>query len=96
VDAPADANAALPAPDAAAAPVVVQPGDLAPSQSSAAVNVQATPATSSTRELGEALSLNRLRDQLFRGMRFSAALFLLALAAYSGKRVIDWARRRYG
>ncbi len=93
----ADANAAQPAPDVAAAPVIVQPGDLAPSQASAAAaSVQATPATSSTRQLGEALSLDRLREQLYRGMRFSAALFLLALAAYGGKRVFDWARRRYG
>ena len=76
---------------------MVQPGDLAPSQASAAAaNVQATPATSSTRALGEALSINHLRDQVFRGMRFSAALFLLALALYGGKKVFDWARRRYG
>lgn len=92
-----DASVAQPAPDVAAAPVVVQPGDLAPSQPSAAgAGAQATPATSSTRALGEALSLNRLRDELYRGMRFSAALFLIALAAYGGKRVFDWARRRYG
>jgi hypothetical protein len=93
----ADANAAQPAADAATTPVAVQAGDLAPAQASAAsANVEATPATSSTRELGEALSLNRLRDQLYRGMRFSAALFLIALAAYGGKRIFDWARRRYG
>lgn len=92
-----DANAAQPAPAAATTPVIVQPGDLAPAQASAAgANLRATPATSSTRALGEALSLNRLRGELYRGMRFSAALFLIALAAYGGKRVFDWARRRYG
>ncbi len=93
----ADAGAVQPAPVAAETPAVVQPGDLAPSQASAAAaSIQATPATSSTRALGEALSINRLRDQMFRGMRFSAALFLLALAIYGGKKVFDWARRRYG
>lgn len=96
--APAEsAGGGQPAPEVASTPAVVQPGDLAPSQASAAAaNVQATPATSSTRALGEALSINHLRDQVFRGMRFSAALFLLALALYGGKKVFDWARRRYG
>jgi hypothetical protein len=43
-----------------------------------------------TRELGEALSLNRLRGQFFNGMRISAALFLGVLALYGGKRLFDW------
>jgi len=43
-----------------------------------------------TRELGEALSLNRLRNQFFNGIRFSAALFLGVAALYTGKRLFDW------
>jgi hypothetical protein len=43
-----------------------------------------------TRELGEALSLNRLRNQFFNGMRISAALFLGVIALYGGKRLFDW------
>lgn len=44
-----------------------------------------------TRELGEALSLNRLRTNFFNGVRFSAALFFGAIAIYAGKRLFDWA-----
>lgn len=44
-----------------------------------------------TRELGEALSLNRLRDYFFNGVRFSAALFFGVVAIYAGKRLFDWA-----
>jgi hypothetical protein len=44
-----------------------------------------------TRELGEALSLNRLRTSFFNGVRFSAALFFGAIAIYAGKRLFDWA-----
>jgi hypothetical protein len=43
-----------------------------------------------TRELGEALSLNRLRTQFLNGVRFSAALFLGVVALYAGKRLFDW------
>ena len=43
-----------------------------------------------TREIGEALSLNRLRGQFFNGMRISAALFLGFIALYGGKRLFDW------
>lgn len=43
-----------------------------------------------TREIGEALSLNRLRNQFFNGMRISAALFLGVIALYGGKRLFDW------
>ncbi len=43
-----------------------------------------------TRELGEALSLNRLRGQFFNGMRISAALFFGVIALYAGKRLFSW------
>lgn len=48
-----------------------------------------------TRELGEALSLNRLRAQFFNGVRFSAALFLGVVAIYAGKRLFDWVWQQY-
>ncbi|MCB0189386.1 MAG: hypothetical protein KDE31_34180 [Caldilineaceae bacterium] len=43
-----------------------------------------------TRELGEALSITRLRGQFFNGMRISAALFFGIIALYAGKRLFDW------
>lgn len=43
-----------------------------------------------SREIGEALSLNRLRGQFFNGMRISAALFLGVIALYASKRLFDW------
>lgn len=43
-----------------------------------------------TRELGEALSITRLRGQFFNGMRISAALFFGVIALYAGKRLFDW------
>jgi hypothetical protein len=49
------------------------------------------PGGSVTRELGEALSLNRLRSSFFNGVRFSAALFFGVVAIYAGKRLFDWA-----
>jgi len=54
-------------------------------------NVQSVAAQGNvTRELGEALSLSRLRGQFFNGMRVSAALFLGIIALYGGKRLFDW------
>lgn len=49
-----------------------------------------------TRELGEALSLNRLRNQFLNGMRFSAAMFLGVIALYGGKRLFDWVWSQLG
>lgn len=57
----------------------------------ATTNVDSSAAEGSlTRELGEALALNRLRGQFFNGMRISAALFLGVIALYAGKRLFDW------
>jgi hypothetical protein len=57
----------------------------------ATTNVGSSTAEGSlTRELGEALSINRLRSQFFNGMRISAALFLGVIALYAGKRLFDW------
>lgn len=48
-----------------------------------------------TRELGEALSFQRLRTQFFNGMRISAALFIGFAAVILGKRLFGWVWRRY-
>ncbi len=76
-----DVNAAQPATDLAAAPVVVQPGDLAPSQPSAAANEQATPATSATRRIGR----GTLHQQAARPALSGHALQCGALSAGAGR-----------
>lgn len=48
-----------------------------------------------TRQLGEALSFQRLSAQFFNGMRISAALFIGIAAIVLGKRVFEWVWRRY-
>lgn len=59
------------------------------------VNPDEPSVAGAARDLGEALSLDNLRQQFFTGMRFSAAIFIVVLALYGGKRVFQWARRRY-
>lgn len=49
-----------------------------------------------TRQLGEALGLERLRTQFFNGMRISAAIFIGFAALLAGKRLFEWVWRRYG
>ncbi len=51
---------------------------------------EAGASTSVTRELGEALSLNRLRTKFINGVRVSAALMLGFLALYLGKKLFTW------
>ena len=41
-------------------------------------------------DLGEALSLDRLRGRFFTGVRWSAGLFLLLGAIFAAKRLLDW------
>lgn len=48
-----------------------------------------------TRQLGEALSFQRLSAQFFNGMRISVALFIGIAAIVLGKRVFEWVWRRY-
>ena len=48
-----------------------------------------------TRELGEALSFQRLRTQFFNGVRISAALFIGFFAVLVGKRLFVLVWRRY-
>jgi hypothetical protein len=91
---PAIEEPATPTPEAVAvvpAPAADQPAAGSPDAVGGVAPAAGADADSSlTRELGEALSLNRLRAQFFNGMRFSAALFLGLLALYGGKRLFDW------
>lgn len=48
-----------------------------------------------TRQLGEALAVDRLRTQFFNGVRLSAALFIGFFAIFAGKRLFEWVWRRY-
>lgn len=48
-----------------------------------------------TRELGEALSFQRLQTQFFNGIRISAAIFIGIAAIVVGKPIFEWAWRRY-
>lgn len=90
----ADANAQ---PTAPAPGSTVQAGDLSAQQSSSAVAAaEPTPASASARALGEALSMDRLRLAFYRGIRLSAAVFLIVAAVLGGKWLFTWARRRYG
>ena len=41
-------------------------------------------------DLGETLALDRLRDQFFTGVRWSAGLFLLLVAIFAAKRLLEW------
>jgi hypothetical protein len=84
-----------PTPTVAAVAAVPNTGDTASqpvtTTLAAVTNVNSSAAEGSlTRELGEALSINRLRSQFFNGMRISAALFLGVIALYAGKRLFDW------
>lgn len=96
-------QAATPTPPPAAAPVdpnaaPALAGDLAAGQASGAAGtvVNTTTTSNATRELGQALSMDRLRIEFMRGVRVTAALFLVAVAIFAGKRTFTWARRRYG
>ena len=48
-----------------------------------------------TRQLGEALSFQRLSTQFFNGIRITAALFIGIAAIVLGKRVFEWVWHRY-
>ena len=51
--------------------------------------------SSFTRELGEAVALDRLRSYFFTGMRFSATLAIGIIALLAGKRIFDWVWTQY-
>ncbi|MCX6044107.1 MAG: hypothetical protein NT075_03280 [Chloroflexi bacterium] len=48
-----------------------------------------------SRQIGEQLSLDRLRTRFYTGVRLSAALFFAAFALFAGKRIFAWAWTRY-
>ena len=58
-------------------------------------NVASPAVGSTTRALGEALSLEKLQGDFVRGIRLSAAIFVGAFAIFFGKRVIEWAWTRF-
>ncbi len=53
------------------------------------------PASSVTRELGEAVAINRLRSFFFSGMRLSATLILGGVVLLLGKRLFGWVWTQY-
>jgi hypothetical protein len=80
--APSGSNPALPSADAANVNTAVE--------GAAAVDTEAS-AGSTARELGEALSLSRLRERFLTGVRFSAAIVFGIAAIYAVKRILGWA-----
>jgi hypothetical protein len=68
----------------------VQPNNAAPINASPEEEASG----SLTREIGEALALDRLSEQFFRGVRLSASLFLIVFVFYAGKALLRWARSR--
>lgn len=85
-----------PAPVAVAAPNQGNGAQPATTGGGVIVNPAETTVSSATRDLGEALSLDRLREQFFTGIRYSAAIFLAVFLLIGGKHLFIWARRRYG
>ena len=45
--------------------------------------------------IGNAMSLDRLRNEFWRGVRISATLSLLGLALVTGRQIYSWSRRRF-
>jgi hypothetical protein len=84
-------------------PIVVAAGEEAPTPTAevlAANPIGGAPASAAvsqvntdaslTRELGEAVSFDRLRNQFWNGVRYSMVLCLGVLALFGGKRLFDW------
>jgi hypothetical protein len=61
----------------------------------ASTSVTATEEDSLTRQLGEALSLERLRTYCLNGVRIAAALFVGLGVLLFGKRLFEWVLRRF-
>lgn len=49
-----------------------------------------------TAELGEMLAIERLRERFMTGVRYSAGIFLILLAIFAGKRLLEWTLSRAG
>lgn len=45
--------------------------------------------------IGDAMSLDRLRNEFWRGVRISAAICILGLALVAGRQIYSWSRRRF-
>jgi hypothetical protein len=69
------------------ASVIVNPENVA----DAVTEVEAESA-SLTRQIGEALSIQRLRTHFFNGVRYSAALFMVIGLIFVGRRILGWVR----
>jgi hypothetical protein len=48
-----------------------------------------------TRAISETFGLDKLRAQFFRGVRYSAAAFLIVAALFIGRKLIEWALTQY-
>ncbi|MBI3959593.1 MAG: hypothetical protein HY328_12360 [Chloroflexi bacterium] len=78
-------------------------GNTGDSQSAAAGDSQAVqPATEPsagsaiTRELGAAISLDRLGERFFTGARWAMGIFLIVFAIFAAKRLLQWVLARAG
>ncbi len=82
-----------PTPEPTPAPIALSES---PAQEASTASEQVAGQESSlTRELGQALALERLRAQFFKGVRLSAAAFLLAAALLLGRRLLAWALTQF-
>ena len=73
-------------------------GDSQPAASGSSQVEQAADAPSEgnaiTRELGAAISLDRLGERFFTGARWAGGIFLIVFAVFAAKRLIQWASAR--
>lgn len=82
-----------PLPEAVEQPAV---GGLLPTPTPASLEPAVTAVSGGlTRELGEALAWERLREQFWNGVRLSAGVFLAAGLLIFGRRLLGWAWQRF-
>ena len=74
--------------------IVVDPVQSANTNAAANASPDEEVSGSLSRELGEALALDRLEDQFFRGVRLSASIFFIILIFYGAKYLIRWVRSK--
>lgn len=65
-------------------------GDASGEQASTSGQAAIAPQPGILGDLGESLSLDRLRARFFTGVRWSAGLFLLLVAVFAAKRLLEW------
>lgn len=87
-----------PTPEPVAVQVESSGGDAdpAPVESGSAAPVEDSSGATSliARELGEAVAVDRLRGEFFRGMRLAASVVIVLLAIFGGKTLYTWYRTR--